>query len=135
MINPYQNYQYPQQMAQPQQSQQQMGSFIQVPTEQDAYNWAVAPGHCITFKIQNKPLVIEKSMGFSNLESPKVDRYKLVKEEVTQEEMEAPKADYVARSDFEAAIAVISQLRAELDAIKAQLDKKPGRAKKDEVEA
>ena len=126
--NPYQAQQF-------QQMPQQTGAFIQVPTEQDAYNWAVAPGNCFTFKIQNKPLVIEKSMGFSNLESPKIDRYKLVKEEVTQEEMGTPKSDYVARSDFDKAIAIISQLRSELDAIKLQIEKKPGRAKKEEVES
>lgn len=121
--NPYQAQQF-------QQMPQQTGAFIQVPTEQDAYNWAVAPGNCFTFKIQNKPLVIEKSMGFSNLENPKIVRYNLVREEIAPEEMAS--SGYATRSDLDA---LTASFRSELDAIKAQIEKKPGRPKKEEVEA
>lgn len=107
----------------PQVQTQQNGAFIQVPTEQDAYNWAVAPGNCISFKVQNKPLVIEKSMGFSQLESPRIERYRLIKEEVPQEE---------AQENVESLSARISRLEDEIGALKEKVDRKPVRAKKEE---
>lgn len=74
-----------QQMMVPQQSQMQIqnGGFLSVPNEEIAVNYPVAPGNCVTFKIEGKPIVMEKSMGFSQLESPRVERYRLVKEEPT----------------------------------------------------
>jgi hypothetical protein len=82
---------YPQYYQQPQQPQQQIqnlqqqqiqdGGFMVVPSEDIARSYPVAPGKCLTFKIEGKPIVIEKSMGFSQLEAPKIDRYRLTKEE------------------------------------------------------
>ena len=84
---------YPQYIQQqPQQVQQQTqiqdGGFLVVPNEDIARTYPVAPGKCLTFKIEGKPIVIEKSMGFSQLEAPKIDRYRLTKEEAPAE---APK--------------------------------------------
>ncbi len=87
MYTPYQqyNYQYPQQtqqMSQPvQQPQIQNSGFMIAPSEEYVNSYAVAPGNCMTFKIEGKPLVLEKSKGFSQLEAPKIDRYRLIKEE------------------------------------------------------
>lgn len=82
---PYQQYQYqPQMQAQVQQpvtQQMQSGGFISVPTEQDARNYPVAPGNVMTFKIENQPYVCEKAQGFSQLEGPVFNKYRLVKEE------------------------------------------------------
>lgn len=84
---PYQQYPYqaqmPQQMTQQVQQPMQMqsGGFISVPTEQDARNYPVAPGNVITFKIENQPIVCEKAQGFSQLEGPVFNKYRLVKEE------------------------------------------------------
>ena len=87
--NPYsyqqyypQNYQQNyQQQAQPQQPQIQNGGFLPAPNENYVNSYPVGAGNCITFKIEGKPIVIEKSMGFSQLESPKIKRYRLVEEE------------------------------------------------------
>ena len=69
------------QVQQPQQLQIQNGGFMVVPSEDIARTYPVAPGNCVTFKIEGKPIVMEKSMGFSQLEAPRIDRYRLVREE------------------------------------------------------
>jgi hypothetical protein len=80
----FQQTQQPQQQIQ-QQPQIQDGGFLVVPSEDIARTYPVAPGKCLTFKIEGKPIVIEKSMGFSQLEAPKIDRYRLTKEEAPKE--------------------------------------------------
>lgn len=83
-----QNYQQ-QNMAQ-NQPQIQNGGFMQIPTEEMARSYPVAPGNCVTFKIEGKPIVMEKSMGFSQLEAPRIDRYRLVREEDAPNEQNLP---------------------------------------------
>lgn len=89
--NPY-SYQYPQygqnmpaqqlqnvqQMPQP---QIQNGGLVSVHNENEARNYPIAIGTSITFKDENAPYVYTKTMGFSQLESPKFDKYRLIKEE------------------------------------------------------
>ena len=90
--NPYQYYPtqtnaYPTQMnvgpTQPTQNipQIQDGGFVTIPNADMVYNYPVAMGKCVTFKVEGKPIIIEKSMGFSQLDSPKIERYRLVKED------------------------------------------------------
>lgn len=92
--NPYQYYpmsyqnqqQIPQQMVQqmPQQvqtTQIQNGGFVSVRGEMEARNYPVAPGNSITFKDETAPYVYTKTMGFSQLDRPTFEKYKLVKEE------------------------------------------------------
>lgn len=82
----------------PQQNNQQIqnGGFMLVPSEDIVRTYPVAPGNCVTFKIEGKPIVMEKSMGFSQLEAPRIDRYRLVREEEVEASVEEPKkeADY-----------------------------------------
>lgn len=80
-----QQTQIPQQMPQPQlpQPQIQNGGFMSIPTEQDARNYPVAPGNVMTFKIENQPYVCEKAQGFSQLEGPVFNKYRLVKEDTS----------------------------------------------------
>lgn len=85
----FQPTQQPQQP--PQQAQIQDGGFLVVPSEDIAKSYPVAPGKCLTFKIEGKPIVIEKSMGFSQLEAPKIDRYRLIKEEPEEKPAEVSK--------------------------------------------
>lgn len=70
-----------QQQAQPQQPQQSeqlvSGGFVVIPTEEDAKRYPVAPGNLVTFKIENEPIMIEKSMGRSQFSSPEYKYYKL----------------------------------------------------------
>ncbi len=86
----YQQQNYQQQNMPQNQPQIQNGGFMQIPTEEMARSYPVAPGNCVTFKIEGKPIVMEKSMGFSQLEAPRIDRYRLVREEDTQNEQNLP---------------------------------------------
>lgn len=98
--NPYYAPQnYPQQMYQPQQAnayptpqptqQIQNGGFITVPSEEVIPTYPVALGNCVTFKIEGKPIVIEKIRGFSQFDAPILKRYRLVEEEKQEEVKEA----------------------------------------------
>ena len=104
--NPY--YQQPVQ-------QTQNNGFISVRNEVEARNYPVAPGNSITFKDETSPYVYTKTMGFSQLDRPVFEKYKLVKEEVEEEHAPDIKND-------------IDRLWGEIDAIKAKLT---NRRKKD----
>lgn len=78
-----QNFQQPQQIQQaPQQIQN--GGFVSVRSIEEAYNYPVAPGNSITFKVENAPYVCTKTKGFSQLDQPVFEKYRLVKEEEQQ---------------------------------------------------
>ena len=131
-IQPNYNYQqqaYPQaqmQMtAQNQQTQPQIqnGGFIQVHDENEARNYPIAPGNSVTFKDENAPYVYTKTMGFSQLDRPIFEKYRLVKEEdmPTQNSpvsaeiaQQANNIDYALKTDLTA-------LQAEIDALIASM--------------
>lgn len=127
--NPYGGYYSPQMtqpMVQPQPMQQpqqiQNTGFISVPSEEIVNSYPVAPGNCVTFKIEGKPIVMEKSMGFSQLEAPRVERYRLVKEEpkTHQIDPEQPKVDYLSVDDFKTEV---ERIWSEIDGLKNDLTK------------
>ena len=137
--NPYlyqqQQQPIPQQMPQPQPVQQpqiQNNGFLSVPSEDIVNTYPVAPGNCVTFKIEGKPIVMEKSMGFSQLESPKVERYRLVKEapvlpqteEKKEEPMNLPQKDFQAEFD---------RIWTEIEAIKKDIKPVAPKKKKEAV--
>lgn len=62
-------------------TQIQNGGFVSLPSEEMVYSYPVAMGNCVTFKIEGKPIVMEKSMSFSQFEAPKIKRFRLVEEE------------------------------------------------------
>lgn len=108
-----------------QQPQYQSGGFMVIPSEDMVKNYPVAPGNCVTFKIEGKPVVMEKSMGFSQFESPRIDRYRLVKEEPEEVKEEDSVNDYdEIRTD-------IDKLWGAIDEIKSTIEK-PARRKKED---
>lgn len=110
----------------PQQTQFQNGGFMIAPTEEYALNYPVGMGNCVTFKIEGKPIVIEKAMGFSQLESPKIERYRLIKED-------APEQEKKEEVDFSSINDEIKALWAEINAMKdnAKSKKAPKRVASD----
>lgn len=84
---PYQPF-YQQYPAQPQMQQIQNSGFVSARSIEEAYNWPIAPGNSLTFKIENSPYVCTKTKGFSPLEQPVFERYRLVKEEDAPKEPE-----------------------------------------------
>ena len=112
---------YQRQQPQPQIQQ----SIMSAPTIEDALKYPVALGTSIMFKIENQPLIIEKSLGFSQLDSP-VIKYFDINERKPEGQIE-----YAPKTDLDTVIATIGEMREELQAIEARLERKP-RAKKEE---
>mgnify|MGYP002522136813 CR=1 FL=1 len=114
--------------------QSQNGGFIPVPNEEFARNYPVAPGNSVTFKNENAPYVYTKTMGFSQLDRPIFEKYKLVREDVVTE-VETPKEtvnDEIIgdiRKDVDYLKEEIDSLQDELNAIKEQT-KKPANSRK-----
>lgn len=102
---------YSQPVNQPVQStpQIQNGGFVAVPNEETARNYPVAPGTSITFKNENAPYVYTKTMGFSQLDRPIFEKFKLVKEEEDGAETEV--------LNNEADNKVVDDLKAEIKAL------------------
>lgn len=111
--------------------QMQNGGFVTVPHENMAYSYPVAHGTCMTFKVEGKPIVIEKSMGFSQFESPKIDRYRLVKEEITEEKPEVQETENPWERGIEDIKARIEIVEKEIEALKAK--PKPVAKKKEDT--
>ena len=88
--NYFPNYYQPMQPAQPQQPQQMQSSFVTVRSEAEARNYPIAFGNSVTFKDENAPYIYTKTMGFSQLDRPIFDKYKLVKEEAEDTAFTAP---------------------------------------------
>lgn len=98
----------------------QNGGFIMVRSEEEAYRYPVASGNCVTFKVENEPIVIEKSMSFSQLDNPKIDRYRLVREEVV-EEPKPIEAIEVEQSHDDGIKDELQAIRREIEGIKKKL--------------
>lgn len=111
--------------------QMQNGGFVTVANENMAYSYPVAHGTCMTFKVEGQPIVIEKSMGFSQFESPKIDRYRLVKEEITEEKPEVQETENHWESWIEDIKTRIEIVEKELAALKAK--PKPVAKKKEDT--
>jgi len=113
---PTQNNAYPTNMGSTQQNvgTMQNGGFISIPNENMVATYPVAPGNCVTFKVEGQPIVLEKSMGFSQLESPKIERYRLVKEDYV---VETPQNE-TKTNELEEIKSDIERLWDEIDALK-----------------
>lgn len=130
-FNPYMQ----QQMQQPQNQQIQNGGLVSVRSEDEARNYPVAPGNSVTFKNESAPFVYTKTMGFSQLDRPVFERFRLVKEEAEtppQTEAKTQNIDmsaYALKTDLGAILAEIDAIKATVEAMKP---KKPAKKEKDD---
>lgn len=134
---PYQGIPYQQQqpiqqqpVQQVQQAQQiQYGNVVVVPSEQDVDAYPVAPGNCVTFKVENANILITKTKPFSALADPIKERYVLYKEDIPPQTPEISKSQDVSESNIDlslyAKIADFEELRGRIDAIEEKLQRKP----------
>lgn len=74
---------YPFYYQQPQQIQN--GGLVSVRNITEARNYPVAAGNSVTFKDENSPYIYTKTMGFSQLDRPIFEVFRLVKEDVASE--------------------------------------------------
>ena len=82
-----------------------------------ARNYPVGPGNSITFKDETAPYVYTKTMGFSQLDRPIFEKYRLVKEESAEPLKNEPNeelAEYALKSDCRA-------LREEIETLKRMI--------------
>lgn len=109
--------QYPYSML-PQQIQPQNNGFIMVRNETEARNYPVGFGNSVTFKDESAPFVYTKTMGYSQMQPPVFEKYRLVKEEVTETPQETKSSDYEALKEE------IDRLWGEIDLLKSKKKKK-----------
>lgn len=98
----------------------QNGGLVSVHSEAEARNYPVAHGNSITFKDENAPYVYVKTMGFSQLDRPTFDRFRLVKEEAETvvEGATNIEADNSPLKDIKADI---DEIRGDIEAIRKQV--------------
>ncbi len=113
------NYGYQQPTYNYQQNQTiQNGGFVTVQSEEEARSYPVAHGMSVTFRNENLPYIYTKTLGFSQMDSPTFEKYKLIKEEA-QIQPEQPKDDalpiYVTKTELGA-------IREELDALRDKVE-------------
>ena len=107
----YPQYQQGAQMSLPNQQQPmqiQNGGLISVRNEMEARNYPIASGTSITFKDENSPYVYTKTMGFSQLDRPTFEKFRLVKEDISEAQIQPQTVNpinlssYVEKAEFEA---------------------------------
>ena len=125
--------QVPQPMPQ-QQPQIRQNGFVRVQTEEEAYAYPIAPGNSITFINENAPYCYVKTLGFSQLDRPTFEKYKLVKEDASEpqktenapvKENVSTNTEYVKKSDLASLRRDIEALRVSLKTLNERKPKKP----------
>lgn len=106
----------PQQQPQQQQAPVQQSGFVRVQSENDARMYPVAPGNSVTFIDDNAPYCYVKTMDFSQLDRPKFEKYRLVKEEEQPAAQPATHTEqvnnYATKTDVEEIWAAINEIKA-----------------------
>lgn len=132
-VNPYM-YQQQQSYQMPIQQQQQIpqiqnGGFVSVRNEAEARSYPVAPGNSITFKDETSPYVYTKTMGFSQLDRPIFEKYKLVKEEDSEDTRAIITDEVIDNAVQKKLEGQISQLWKEVNALKETTARRPQQKK------
>lgn len=107
----------------------QSGGFVSVRSIEEAFNYPVQPGKSVTFKDEYAPYVYTKTKGFSQLEEPVFEKYRLVKEENGQPQGQVQEAvpepgkreEYALKSDFLDAISDFDDLRKQMKNLESQI--------------
>lgn len=115
---------YQQQFYQPYQPTQtnNQNVLIPIPNEQVARNYPVAYGASVSFKDENAPYIYTKTMGLSQLETPKFEKFRLIKEEAeSPQEMASNINDDTF--DLEGTKSLYEALKTDVDKLKKELFK------------
>lgn len=116
--NPYQNYNPYQSQLQQQPQNIRSGSLVSVSSEEEARMYPVGPGNSVTFKNENMPYIYTKTMGFSQLDRPTFEKYKLVKEETPEYSSLAQQPQYASKDELTEVINKVMDLQEEIVALK-----------------
>jgi hypothetical protein len=122
-LNQYYPYQYPYQQAyqQTQLNQVQNTGLVSVRSMEEAYNYPVAPGNSITFKDETQPFVYTKTKGFSPLEQPVFEKYRLVKvdesQNVAQNMPKTPETGFDAQKQVKLLWEEVNALKSKIEGV------------------
>lgn len=105
--------------------QPQVG-FISAPNEMYARNYPIAPGNSVMFKDENAPYIYSKTMGFSSLDRPIFEKFRLVKEEVPSV---TPQNADTGASAPKTTDNTFSDLKAEVEALTKRFDRLESKVK------
>ena len=108
--------------------QMPQNNIVNVPSEDMARNYPVAPGNTIIFKHDNAPYIYTKTIGYSQFDTPVFERYVL---DVGTPKIE-PVKDEPIPLPLDDLKAEISEIRALYEDLKDKIDK-PKRTVKKEV--
>lgn len=135
LYNPYQGYAGQINAQQPTavQGQTQSISFIPVRSAEEAYNWPIAPGNSLTFKDESAPYIYTKTKGFSQLEQPIFEKFRLVKEDGAMAQPENSIEQNKDAADNYDVQEQIQSLWDEIDSLKSKLDALKQKPKKQVV--
>lgn len=111
----------------------QNAGFLSVRSEAEARNYPVAYGNSVTFKDETAPFIYTKTMGFSQLDRPTFEKYRIVKEDTPvdqPEKTEEPKVEIKdhteeierLKSDLVNAKVDIDNLKADIDDLRSELE-------------
>lgn len=109
-----------QQMQQPTQQISNSG-LVPVPSEQFARNYPVAYGQSVSFRDENAPYLYTKTMGFSQLDTPRFEKYRLVKEEA-ETPVKEPQSNQTVNVSTDELKAEIEALNKEIEALKKDIE-------------
>lgn len=99
--------------------QSQTTVFINVPSEDVAYRWNVAPNSSVNFINENQGFLYKKSVGMSILEPPVFEVFEIVKRSSGQEQPQEQvqpvpvpdMSEYMTKSEFESYKAIIDDMQ------------------------
>lgn len=110
---------YPPNLPMQQMQQSQVTTFINVPSEDAAYRWNVAPNSTANFINENQGCLYKKSVGMSILEPPVFEVFDIVKRTTNQEQQQKETevasvpdlSEYMTRTEFEAYKTIIDDMQ------------------------
>ena len=107
----------------------QNGGFVMVKDINEAMNYPVAPGNSVTFKNENLPYIYTKTLGFSQLDNPIFEKFRLVKEVEEQieevvdtTENNVPFVEYVTKEEADNLRTEINVLKEEINFLKEYIE-------------
>lgn len=93
---------------------QSNNGIVSVRSEMEARSYPIAPGNSVIFKNESEPFIYTKTMGFSQLDQPVFECYRLVRE-TTQETAGATKT-----AETETCCSV--ELKGEIEALRERIE-------------
>ena len=114
---------YPQNPQQQMPPTQQLNSngLVPVPSEMVARNYPVGFGQSVSFRDENAPYLYTKTMGFSQLDTPRFEKYRLVKEEA-ETPVKEPQSSQTVNVSTDELKAEIEALNKEIEALKKDIE-------------